>query len=382
MTVKGRIAFVANTSWSIYKFRLYLIERLLKEGFTIYVLAPRDPYTEKFEQLKGLTFIQLHHFHPKSISPLRDFRLYRELLHHYRTTRPHLIFHYTIKANLYGTRAAARAGIPSISVITGLGYTFSGEGWLQRGVRVGYRRQLRKATEVWFLNEDDRKVFTTQHLVPADKTFLLPGEGVDTDYFHPAPYDPQDPKPTITFLLIGRLIRHKGIIEFVEAAKQLKRQQAPVQCQLLGFFDDESPVAIPRDQLKDWIAGGVITWLGHADDVRPFIEKADCIVLPSYREGMPLSLLEGASMSKALIATDTAGCRDLIEAGVNGYLCRTKDSTDLAAKMAAYLNLSPYEKKQMGLSSREHILQRYTSETVAAIYLEKIKTLGVTPPQY
>lgn len=379
MTAKGRIAFVANTSWSIYKFRLYLIERLLKEGFTIYVLAPRDAYSEKFEQLKGLTFIQLHHFHPKSISPIHDYRLYKELLHHYRTTRPGLIFHYTVKANLYGTRAAARAGIPSISVITGLGYTFSGEGWLQRGVRIGYRRQLQKAAEVWFLNGDDRKTFTTQHLVPADRTFLLPGEGVDAEYFHPAPYDPQAPKQTATFLLIGRLIRHKGIYEFIEAAKQLKQQQAPVQCQLLGFFDDENPVAIPRKQLEEWIADGIISYLGHTDDVRPFIEKADCIILPSYREGMPLSLLEGAAMCKALIATDTAGCRDLIAEGVNGYLCRLKDGPDLAAKMIAYLHLTAEEKKQMGLRGRERVLQRYTRETVTAIYLEKIKTLGITP---
>jgi glycosyltransferase involved in cell wall biosynthesis len=375
MTAKGRIAFVANTSWSIYKFRLYLIERLLKEGYTIYVLAPRDAYTEKFEQLKGLTFIQLHHFRPKSISPVHDYRLYRELVHHYRTMRPHLIFHYTIKANLYGTRAAARAGIPSISVITGLGYTFSGEGWLQRGVRIGYRRELKKATAVWFLNKDDRQVFTTQNLVPPDKTFLLPGEGVDTGYFFPAPYDPQTQKQTVTYLLIGRLIRHKGIDEFVEAASRLQHQGLPVHCQLLGFFDDENPVAIPRKQLEEWTTRGIITYLGHADDVRPFIEQADCIVLPSYREGMPLSLLEGASMCKALIATDTAGCRDLIEEGVNGYLCPVKDSAGLAGKMAAYYRLPPTEKKQLGIAARDRVLQRYTRETVTAIYLEKIKTL-------
>jgi glycosyltransferase involved in cell wall biosynthesis len=379
MTAKGRIAFVANTSWSIYKFRLYLIERLLKEGFTIYVLAPRDAYTEKFEQLKGLTFIELRHFHPKSTSPINDYHLYKELLHHYRTTRPSLIFHYTVKANLYGTRAAARVGIPSVSVITGLGYTFSGEGWLQRGVRIGYRRQLRKAAAVWFLNEDDLKIFIAQRLVSADKAFLLPGEGVDAQYFYPAPYDPQHPKQTITFLLIGRLIRHKGINEFVEASRILRQQGFNLQCQLLGFFDKDNPVAIRREQVEEWTRSGVIQYLGHTDDVRPFIEKADCIVLPSYREGMPLSLLEGAAMCKALIATDTAGCRDLIEDGVNGYLCREKDGAGLAAKMAAYIQLPDYEKKQLGLKSRERILERYTRETVAAIYLDKIKTPGLIP---
>src|SRR5258708_6975632 len=149
MTAKGRIAFVANTSWSIYKFRLYLIERLLHEGFAVCVLAPRDAYTGKFEQLPGLSYIELVHFHAKSISPVQDYRLYRELYRHYRSIKPAIIFHYTVKANLYGTRAAARAGIPSVSVITGLGYTFSVQGWLQRGVRIGYRRQLQKSAAVW-----------------------------------------------------------------------------------------------------------------------------------------------------------------------------------------------------------------------------------------
>ena len=378
MAVNGSIAFVANTSWSIYKFRLYLIERLLQEGYAIYVLAPRDAYTAKFEGLQGLTYIELHHFHAKSISPLKDYRLYRELYRHYLHLKPGLIFHYTVKANLYGTRAAAHAGIPSISVITGLGYTFSGEGWLQRGVRIGYRRQLQKALAVWFLNEDDRRVFTSQRLVHPDKTFILPGEGVDTQYFFPAPYNSQSPNQLLTFLLIGRLIRHKGIYEYVQAAGQLRSQGIPVTCQILGFFDDESPVAIPREQLEDWTAAGTVTYLGHTDDVRPFIEKADCIVLPSYREGMPLSLLEGASMCKALIATDTAGCRAVIEEGANGYLCREKDAASLAAKMIAWTRLSPEIKKQMGLKGRELVLRRYTRETVAAIYLEKIKTLGIT----
>jgi glycosyltransferase involved in cell wall biosynthesis len=373
MAANQSIAFVANTSWSIYKFRLYLIERLLQQGFAIFVLAPRDAYTGKFERLKGLTFVELRHFHAKGLSPIRDYRLYRELLRHYRALQPGLIFHYTIKANLFGTGAAARAGIPSVSVVTGLGYTFSGKGWLQRSVGIAYRRELRKNAEVWFLNEDDRQVFISRRLVAPEKTFLLPGEGVDPDYFYPAPYDTSSLRPAITFLLIGRLIRHKGIYEYVDAAEWLKQQGLPVQCQLLGFFDADSPVAIPRSQLQEW--EGLVTYLGQTDDVRPFIEQADCIVLPSYREGMPLSLLEGASMCKALIATDTAGCRDLVDDGVNGYLCRIKDAAHLAGKMAAYCYLAPEAKRRMGMQSRDRVLQRFTRETVASVYLEKIKSL-------
>ena len=394
MASNQKIAFVANTSWSIYKFRLYLIEKLTEKGFTIFVLAPRDPYTARFESLPGLTYIELQHFKGKSISPLQDILLYRELLHHYRTIRPDLIFHYTIKANLFGTRAAARAGIPSVSVITGLGYAFAGNGWLQSVARFLYKKELRNSTEVWFLNEDDRHIFTTRQLIRPEKTFLLPGEGVDTQTFYPAPYAAQNSatpqgsaapgaaKKEITFLLIGRIIRHKGIYEFVQATQRLKQQGLAIRCQLLGFFDDKNPVAIPRHEIEEWSGTGLLTYLGHTDNVAPFIEQADCIVLPSWREGLPLSLLEGASMCKALIATDTPGCRDLIDEGVNGYLCREKDAADLAEKMAVYYHLPAGDKIKMGLAGREKVLSAFTREKVAAIYLEKINLFRLTSNEY
>jgi glycosyltransferase involved in cell wall biosynthesis len=382
MAPKQSIAFVANTSWSIYKFRLYLIEKLIGQGFTIYVLAPRDAYTVQFEQISGLTYIELTKLRGKSISPWQDRLLYRELLGHYRALRPELIFHYTIKANIFGTLAAARAGIPSVSVITGLGYAFSGNGWIRAAVKIVYRKILRKNAEVWFLNEDDRKFFTKERLILPERTFLLPGEGVDPERFYPAPYETRTPNgspaPVITFLLIGRMIRHKGIYEFVEAAGRLQQRGLSVRCQLLGFFDDNNPVAISRQQVEEWNRDGVIAYLGHTDDVVPYIEKADCIVLPSYREGMPLSLLEGASMCKALIAADTAGCRSVIGEGVNGYLCREKDGADLAETMETYYHLPAPAKKKMGLAGRDKVLRSFTKEIITGIYMEKINTLRAT----
>jgi glycosyltransferase involved in cell wall biosynthesis len=376
MASKQRIAFVANTSWSIYKFRLYLIERLLQKGYSIFVLAPRDSYTDRFEHMPGLTYIELRRLEAKTISPYHNLLLYRELLHHYRTIRPHLIFHYTIKPNLFGSMAARHARIPSVSVITGLGYTFSGSGWLRRAVKLLYRRILRANAEVWFLNEDDHAIFTQQHLVTPEKTFLLPGEGVDPDVFFPAPF--QTGHRPITFLLIGRLIEHKGINEFVQAATLLREQGLDVRCQLLGFFDERNPVAIPRGQVDEWTGQGIVSYLGHTDDVVPCIKQADCIVLPSYREGMPLSLLEGASMCKALIAADTAGCRTVIEDGINGFLCRAKDPADLATRMAAYYHLPDAAKRNMGIEGRNRVLQRYTRDIVADIYLQKINSLKAT----
>ena len=365
-----RIALVANTSWSIYKFRLYVIGKLVEKGFDVYVLAPRDPYTSHFEHLPGLTFIELDHYKGKTISPLQDLLLYKELLRHYRTLRPNLIFHYTIKANIFGSHAAAAAGIPAISVITGLGFAFAGRGWLQLVARILYRSALRKTKEVWFLNEDDRQIFLTKRLVAAGKTFILPGEGVDTTAFFPAPY--RSDEKEVTFLLIARIIRHKGIYEFAQAAETLRRQGLAIRCQLLGVFDEDNPVAIPRQKVNEWERNNILTYLGQTDDVPPFIDQADCIVLPSYREGLPLSLLEGASMAKALIAADTPGCRTLIDDGVTGYLCRGKDGADLARKMADYYHLPATAKRQMGLAGREKVLRDFTREHILGIYLQKI----------
>jgi len=376
MASKQKIAFVANTSWSIYKFRLYLIEKLLEKGFAVFVLAPRDPYTTKFESLPGLTYIEVRHFRATSISLLRDILLCRELWRHYRSIKPHLIFHYTIKANTFGTWAAAGARIPSISVITGLGYTFTKKDWLRTAVKLLYKITLRFSREVWFLNEDDRHIFTSDRLVPPQKTFLLPGEGVDTRAFFPVPFDNE--KKEITFLLIGRIIRQKGIYEFAQAAELLRQKGLSIRCQILGFADDNSRAAIGRQEIETWTKKGLITYLGDTDQVVPFIEQADCIVLPSYREGLPLSLLEGASMCKALIATDTAGCRDLIDEGVNGYLCRERDGAHLAEKMAAYYYLPADAKKQMGIAGRDKILTGFTQEKVMNIYLEKIHLLRLT----
>jgi len=372
MAPSQRIVFVANTSWSIYKFRLYVIRKLVEKGFDVYVLAPRDPYTDRFEKLPGLTYIPLSHFNARSISPVEDLRLYRELLSHYRALRPDLIFHFTIKANIFGSLAAAKAGVPAISVITGLGYAFAAKGWLQSVAGVLYRRALRQTKEVWFLNEDDRRVFISRRLVPESKTFILPGEGVDTDTFFPAPYPPE--KKDVTFLLVARVIRHKGIYEFAAAADQLIRQGLPIRCQLLGISDANNPVAIPMEEVAGWEQNKILTYLGYTDDVPPFIEQADCIVLPSWREGLPLSLLEGASMAKALIAADTPGCRSVVDDGKNGFLCREKDGPDLARKMTAYYRLGASDKRQMGLNGREKVLREFTCERIFGIYLQKICT--------
>lgn len=378
MPSKKKIAFVANTSWSIYKFRLYLIKYLIQNGFTIYVLAPRDTHTQYFENLPGLIYVELTQLKSKTLSPLQDLRLWQELKKHYRRIAPDLIFHFTIKANIWGSLAAAQTRTPSVSVITGLGYAFTEGGWLQSFAKILYRHALKKNQETWFLNDDDRQFFLREKLVRPSRTFILPGEGVDPQAFAQVPLPSEDvdsqafaPAP-LTFLLIGRIIEHKGIREFIQAARIIREKQLNIRLQLLGFFDTGSPVAISRQELDSWQSENLVTYLGDTDNVAPFIAKADCIVLPSYREGMPLSLLEGASMARTLIATDVAGCRQLIDPGINGFLCPLKNGPALAEKMIELFELPQQTRRKMGEAGRALILQHFTQQIIANIYLGKI----------
>ncbi len=202
---------------------------------------------------------------------------------------------------------------------------------------------------------------------------MLPGEGVDTAAFYPAPYNGE--QAMVSFLLIGRLIEHKGICEYAKAAKILLAKGLNAQFYLLGFFDNKSAVAISKEQLEQWQTEGSIMYLGETDNVIPVIANADCIVLPSYREGMPLSLLEGASMCKALIASNVAGCKEIVKDKINGFLCREKDANDLAAKMEQYYHLETKEKTAIGMTGREIVLKHFTKEIITEIYLSKLDML-------
>ena len=370
MKDRNKILFVCNSTWGIYKFRINLIRQLIAAGMDVYVLAPRDRYSEALHNEEGLNYLPLDTLRPTSFSLVGDWRLYRELLGHYRRLQPDLIFHYTIKPNIYGSLAARRAGCLSVAVITGLGYTFLNEGWMRKLATRMYRFALTRAKEVWFLNHDDLHTFVQEHIINSSQSFLLPGEGVDEKFFVPSGH--YEIRPVIRFLLIGRIIREKGIAEYVEAAASLKRQGYHVECLVAGFYDHDNPASIPHRQFFDWIRSGVITYLGASDDVRPFLNQADCVVLPSYSEGLPLTLLEAGCLSLPLIATDVPGCREIISHGANGYLCLPRNASALADAMSDFYNLSPVERMTMGRAARSTVLKRFTQRKIHAIYFNRI----------
>jgi glycosyltransferase involved in cell wall biosynthesis len=360
---KNKIIFVCNSSWSVVRFRLDTIEFLLHAGYEIYVLSPRDEYTPRLEKMDGLKFIETVFLNPSGLSA---WQLYSSL-------KPSLIFHYTIKPNIYGTMAAAALGIPSISVVTGLGYAFIERPILRRIASFLYKRSLPKAKETWFLNQDDQQYFIQNNILPSEKTFILPGEGIDTQKFQAL--GQKRPGSSLNFLLIGRLIREKGIQEFGEAAEMLRKKGFTGDCNILGFYDPKSPSSFDPVQMRRWQKQGILQYLGSTDDVRPHINGADCIVLPSYREGLPLSLLEAASMKKPIISTNTSGCREIVEDGVNGFLCESKNALSLAKVMQKMIDLSPEERTQMGIEGRKMVESRFKADIIKNIYLQKISAI-------
>lgn len=363
------IAFVSNTSWGIFRFRHQLIRSLVEEGFRVLVIAPEDSNTNHLKNIRGVEFLPLHNLRATGLSIVDDLAFYREIKKIYFAQKPSLIFHYTIKPNIYGTLAAARSGIPSISVITGLGYAFMKRSPVKWAAGFLYRMALAKSRETWFLNQDDRNYFVSRKLVPQDQTHILPGEGIDLNYYAPQ----QKPASgNLVFLLMARLIREKGILEYVEAARQIRAVYPETEFRLMGLLNEDSPSAITRGQLEDWKKEGIIRYMGSVEDVRPFISAADCIVLPSWREGLPLSILEAGAMGKPVITTDTAGCRDVIINGFNGILCEPKSSSGLAEAIKKFISMPLPQKQAMGEAARKHVEKHFGIENIIRFYKNKI----------
>jgi glycosyltransferase involved in cell wall biosynthesis len=278
---------------------------------------------------------------------------------------------YTAKPNVYGSLAAQALGIPVINNVSGLGTAFIRQGLLTRIVSGLYRLAFRRSARVFFQNPEDQDLFVSAGIVPPEKTALLPGSGIDLARFAPVAPRERGERP-FTFLLVARLLWDKGVGEYAEAARLVRARHPAARFQLLGFLDVANRTAVPRADVERWVAEGIIDYLGHAEDVRPLLAAADCVVLPSYREGLPRTLLEAAAMGKPLIATDVPGCRHIADHGVNGYLCAVRDAGSLAEAMINMLGLPEAERRAMGKSARAKAEAEFDERLVVDRYLEAI----------
>jgi len=363
-----KIVLVCNTSWGMMMFRSGLMKRLVQEGYDVSVLAPYDKHSQEIEAL-GCHYINVP-MDNKGSNIFKDLFLIRRLYKHYKEINPCLIFHYTIKPNIFGTLAAKYADIKSIAVITGLGYTFINNGITSIIAKKLYKISLKHSQKVWFINYEDRKKFIKERIIARDLMEIIPSEGVNMCKY--APLEKSTKDGVFRFVLIARLLWDKGVGELVKAAREIKKKYPNVEVQLVGFVDAKNPQSISKEQVDDWVSKGWIKYMGSTDDVRTFIAGADCIVLPSYREGVSMILLESASMAKPIIASNVPGCRDIVEHGSSGYLCNVMDSHDLMLKMEKMLNLTETERQEMGDRGRAHIKRDFDEQIVLQRYLHTI----------
>lgn len=374
MTKALNIGIVANTAFNIYNFRLGLIKALQKEGHHVVAIAPKDSYTELLRE-NNIEFIEVKNLARKGTNPLHDLLLMNEFRKIYKEQKLDAALQYTIKPNIYGTIAARFSNTKAICTVTGLGYTFLNKSLAAKVAHRLYRFAFSSASKVLFQNHDDLQTFLDDKLADRSKTMVVPGSGIDTDHFHPGFCHPEPGEHPIRFLMIGRLLKDKGVCEYAAAARNILEKNVQAEFHLLGEIDDDNPSAIKKEELQKWIDAKIIRYHPHSRDTRPFICMSDCVVLPSYREGMPRVILEGMAMGKPCITTDAPGCKDAVLDGETGYICRVADASSLEVMMLKFLAADETEKKRMGLSARERVEQVYSCSIINDIYIRILRNL-------
>ena len=361
------ILISSNYAWTIFNFRLPIIRSLRKAGYRVEVATQFDGYEGRLqEEVDGIHNLFISR---KGINPFVDLLTYLNLILILYKSKASVCLLFTIKPVIYGSMAASLLRVPVIPMITGLGTVFMVDGMLSRFVKRLYRVALYSVKTVLFQNIDDKNIFINAKIVDSKACRLSPGSGVDLDKFMACdlPISKE-----LTFLLVARMLWDKGIGEFLEAARVIKLKYPNTRFQLLGPLGVENRSCISNIDMEKWQKEGIIEYLGETDNVMSYIKKACCVVLPSYREGTSRVLLEAAAMSRPLIATDVPGCREVIEDGITGFLCKSRDYLDLSHKIERML-LLPYEtRRAMGKKGRQKVEQEFNQNIVCKLYVDAI----------
>ncbi len=366
---KKKISIIINTSWNIYNFRKGLVNAFLAEGWEVHAIAPEDEYSKRLTNMGCI-------FHPiqvdnKGSNPIKDLQTtlsFRKIL---KEIKPDISLHYTVKPNIYATLAARTLGIPVISNISGLGTIFIRQNFISKIGITLYKLALKHPKVVFFQNPDDKTLFLKKKIIKETQAKLLAGSGIDTNYFTPFYKENNH----LSFLMVARLIYDKGILEYYASAKKIKKESPNVTFNICGFIEPESQLGVDKKTVEKWQKEGVINYLGTTDDIKSIINQHQIIVLPSYREGTPKTLLEAAATAKPIITTDVPGCREVVKDGINGYLCEAKSIDDLAEKIKKMIKTSPESRQKMGEKGRELVLNKFDQRFVIETYITEIEKI-------
>jgi glycosyltransferase involved in cell wall biosynthesis len=356
--VNVKTLLFANTAWYLYNFRLPLAEALRSQGYSVILISPRDEYADKLIEA-GFQWIEFS-FSRKGQNPFQELGTITRLTSLYRQLKPDFVHHFTIKCVLYGSMAARFTGIKRvINSITGLGYLFIGNTPGQRLLRplilLFYRIGL-KSTQVIFQNKDDLQQFLEHGLVTSEQVRIIRGSGVDLEKFHPTP----EPAGQLQVLLPARMLWDKGVGEFVQAARMLRAEGRDARFLLVGDTDENNPAAVPIQTLQEWQAEGIIEWPGWQGDMPAVMSRASIICLPSYREGLPKTLIEAAACARPLVAFDAPGSREVVIPGETGWLARFKDVVDLADCLRRLLR-DKDERTRLGFNARKLVEREFST---------------------
>jgi glycosyltransferase involved in cell wall biosynthesis len=360
--VKARIAIIAGTVYAMTKHRFELINSLLSLGLEVVLIIPSSDSSNTSDLLNAGVEIRKIALKPSGRNIWQDIRSYFELKKVLKNEKPNMVLCFTIKPVIYGSLAAKKVGVSKIySIIPGVGSVFIGDSFWVRalcfGVKILYKKSLRNNRLVFFENPDDLKLFADLKLANKEQGLVVDGCGVNIKKF-----EKKDLPKKISFTLLGRIIKDKGVIEYIEAVKLIKKKHPDVSFYLAGPASD-NPTAIKMEQIRAWVDSGLICYLSELDDVRPLLETTSVFVLPSYREGTPRASLEAMAMGRPIITTDVPGCRETVIDGENGFLIPPKNVEVLVEKILYFIS-KPERVKVMGDSSRRIVVDRYDVERV------------------
>lgn len=357
-----RVLILANIDLGLYKFRRELLEELAKHN-EVFFCVPNGEFVAAIEKI-GCRFIPCTLLDRHGTNPVRELKLLRFYSDILREIKPDIVFTYTIKCNAYGGLACAKRNIPYVANVTGLGTAVENGGLMQKITLTLYKLGLRKAQRVFFQNEENRD-FMLKRGVVRGAYDILPGSGVNLEQYSLCPYPKGE---TVDFVFVARVMREKGIDQYLEAAKEIRNRHPETRFHIYGFCEQDY-----ENTLKELEEKGIICYHGLVADMAPVYRMAACTVHPTYYpEGMSNVLLESCASGRPVITTDRPGCREIVEDGVNGFLVREKDSADLVEKIEKFLSLSREQRRQMGLHARAKVEREFDREIVIDAYLREI----------
>lgn len=371
MSKKGLVALLTNHDDDVYCFRKELVEGLVDDGYEVLISCP---YGEKLEMMKHVNYIYDDAvIDRRGMNVFKDFKLYRHYKKLFKKHRPCAVLTYTAKPNVYGAAAARALKIPYICNVTGLGSVLRKNIVVRTGILLLYSVSFRHAYHVFFQNKTNMCSAEKKHMVKGPYS-LIPGSGVSLERFNPLPYPTSE---TVVFNYMGRIMKDKGIDDYIEAAKRIKKKYPNTEFNILGFIEPtEGEYA---DVLSELEKNGIVNYLGQQKYVQPFIEKAHALIHPSkYGEGMSNVLLENAACARPLITTDNAGCAETVENGVTGYVYKMGNVDELVCAIEKFLSMDNDERKKMGQAGRAKIEKEFSRDIVVKNYLKVLHTVSET----